>query len=158
MKHLRQQQKPISGKLGKQRKNNPAPSVSDPALSSTATMVVSGTGVEVQPLPVERYNSSNTAISQKATRTTKTTRSSSIPTLSASGKIDKVIGKAVPSPRRRLSASQASKSVKKKWETIEKQVRLALLTIFCCLPELKRNLPKRPKRRKSLSKRNVKQL
>lgn len=122
VKHLRQQQKPISGKLGKQRKNNPAPSVSDPALSSTATMVVSGTGVEVQPLPVERYNSSNTAISQKATRTTKTTRSSSIPTLSASGKIDKVIGKAVPSPRRRLSASQASKSVKKKWETIEKQI------------------------------------
>ena len=82
-------------------------------------MVVSGTGVEVQ--PAEKNDKASVTHTKNA-RNMKTTRATGIPTMNG-GKIDKVIGKAVPSPRRKLSASQASKSVKKTWETIEKQVR-----------------------------------
>ncbi|CAB3988481.1 Kinesin KIF21A [Paramuricea clavata] len=102
VKQLRQQHKPISGKLGKQRKLNPAPPGPEPPLSSTATMVVSGTGVEVQ--PVDR--------SERVNGLARNARGSSIPTTS------RVTGKAAPSPRKRLSASQ----VKKTWETIEKRI------------------------------------
>ena len=65
-------------------------------------MVVSGTGVEVQ--PVDR--------SERVNSLARNARGSSIPTTS------RVTGKAAPSPRKRLSASQ----VKKSWETIEKRV------------------------------------
>ncbi|XP_028393675.1 kinesin-like protein KIF21A isoform X2 [Dendronephthya gigantea] len=102
VKQLRQQQKPISGKLGKQRKLNPVPAVPDLSLSSTASMVVSGTGVEVQ--PVERSERANgLARNVRGLNNSKTTR---------------VIGKVALSPRKRLSSSQ----VKKTWETIEKQI------------------------------------
>ena len=105
VKQLRQQHKPISGKLGKQRKLNPAPPVSELLLSSTASMVVSGTGVEVQ--PVERAERAN-GLARNARGTTNPTTS-------------RVLGKAAPSPRKRLTSSQ----VKKTWETIEKKVRPA---------------------------------
>jgi hypothetical protein len=107
VKQLRQQHKPISGKLGKQKKLNAVPPVPELALSSTASMVVSGTGVEVQ--QVER--------SERLNGLARNARGSSIPTTS------RVIGKAAPSPRRRLSSSQ----VKKRWETIEKKVRFSSL-------------------------------
>lgn len=75
----------------------------DLSLSSTANMVVSGTGVEVQ--PVERSERANgLARNARGLNNPRTTR---------------VIGKVAPSPRKRLSSSQ----VRKTWETIEKQVR-----------------------------------